>query len=242
MYFGNVRDSKKSNYFRKMKKIVFMLAAMILCSLSLSAQNEVKLRFGLLGGFNMTKWNGELLPDYSKTYNDFLEASSIDDLEDAGFTPGFHVGALADMVINDKWSIQPELLFAMEGSKVVDDKFSALFIKIPVVVYYNFLNVGPGQLSPGLGVYFAGAVGGSRGDGGDTFGKEGVLDEFDWGVNVKVNYEFQKFASGLFAGLYFAQGLTTSKTTGFGLSVGYKFKYWKYLKRVYNTGVLEYNP
>ncbi|MBR6659147.1 MAG: PorT family protein [Paludibacteraceae bacterium] len=225
-----------------MKKIVFMLAAMVLCAFSLSAQKEVKLRFGVLGGFNMTKWNGELLPDYSESIEDVLAASSFTDLEDAGFTPGFHVGALADMVINDKWSIQPELLFAFEGSKVFDDQFRALFIKIPVIVYYNILNVGPGQLSPGIGPYFAGAVGGSSKEYGDTFGKDGVLDEFDWGLNVKVNYEFQKFASGLFAGAYFAQGFTTSKTTGFGISVGYKFQYWKYLKKVYNTGVLEYNP
>ena len=91
-----------------------------------------------------------LLTEEVKTYKEFLETPTLVDLEDAGFTPGFHVGALADMVINEKWSIQPELLFAMEGSKVVDDKFSALFIKIPVVVYYNILNVGPGQLSPGL--------------------------------------------------------------------------------------------
>lgn len=223
-----------------MKKFVFILAAMLLCSFTLSAQSEVKLRFGVLGGFNMTKWNGGLLPDYSLPKEEF-DAIDFSDLEDAGLTPGFHIGALADMVINDKWSIQPELLFSFEGSKVGSDKYRALFIKIPVIVYYNILNVGPGQLSPGVGPYFAGAVGGSS-DAGKTFGEDGVLDEFDWGLQVKANYEFQKFATGLYAGLYFAQGFTTSKTTGFGLSVGYKFKYWKYLKRVYNTGVLEYNP
>ena len=56
-----------------MKKIVFMLAAMMLCAFSLSAQKEVKLRFGVLGGFNMTKWNGELLPDYSESIEDVLQ-------------------------------------------------------------------------------------------------------------------------------------------------------------------------
>lgn len=233
-----------------MKKIVFMLAAMVLCAFSLSAQKEVKLRFGVLGGFNMTKWNGDgFLPDYNSETKEGITPTTFSKFEDAGFTPGFHVGALADMVINDKWSIQPELLFTFEGSKVAkvtesfevkESKYTALFIKIPLIVYYNILNVGPGQLSPGVGPYFAGAIGGS-GDEGDTFGPNG-FDEFDWGLNVKVNYEFQKFASGLFAGAYFAQGFTTSKTTGFGISVGYKFQYWKYLKKVYNTGVLEYNP
>ena len=127
-----------------MKKIVFMLAAMMLCAFSLSAQKEVKLRFGVLGGFNMTKWNGDgFLPDYNSETKEGITPTTFSKFEDAGFTPGFHVGALADMVINDKWSIQPELLFTFEGSKVAkvtesfevkESKYTALFIKIPLIV------------------------------------------------------------------------------------------------------------
>lgn len=225
-----------------MKKIIFAVFAMIV-SLSSMAQKDVKVRFGVEGGFNMTKWNGALVPNYAHETDQL-----ISDFASSGMKPGFHVGGLADLVIQDKWSIQPELLVTMEGSKIaINDsigskKVTALYIRIPILVYYNIMNVGPGQLSPGLGFFFAGGIGGSVEDGGKTFGDDGVLDEFDWGLNVKVAYELQKVASGLFVSAGFSQGFSTSKSTGISLSVGYKFQYAKFLKRAYNTGLLEYNP
>ncbi len=243
-----------------MKKICFVLMAMILCAFAAFGQKDVKVRFGVEGGFNMTQWNGNLLPDYSQSVDNFKR-----DLSDAGIKPGFHAGVLADLVIQTHWSIQPEVLFTMEGSKVTQNlrvkvpsldpeaevqyvdsvaekNVTAFYIRIPILVYYNITNVGPGQLSPGIGFFFAGGVGGSVEGGGKTFGDDGVLDEFDWGLNVKVNYEMQKKVSGLFAGIGFSQGFSTSKSTGLSVSVGYKFQYAKFLKRAYNTGILEYNP
>ncbi len=232
-----------------MKKIVFALLAMLFASLTISAQKEVKVRFGVEAGFNMTKWNGELLPKYpeviGETASDFFSEFKFDD---SGMRPGFHAGGLMDLVIQDRWSIQPEVLFTMEGSKIkMDDSTgykncTALYIRIPILVYYNIMNVGPGQLSPGLGFFFAGGVGGSVEGGGKTFGTDGVLDEFDWGVNVKVAYELQKVASGLYMSAGFSQGFTTSKSTGISVSAGYKFQYAKIFKKKYNTGILEYNP
>ena len=225
-----------------MRKIIFAVIAMMV-GLTAMAQKDVKVRFGVEGGFNMTKWNGALVPNYTKEMDEI-----VSDFSNSGMKPGFHVGGLADLVIQDKWSIQPELLFTMEGSKIAindsigEKKVSALYIRIPILVYYNIMNVGPGQLSPGLGFFFAGGVGGSVEDGGDTFGDDGILDEFDWGLNVKVAYEMQKMVSGLFASVGFSQGFSTSKSTGISVSVGYKFQYAKFLKRAYNTGLLEYNP
>ncbi|MCQ2209783.1 MAG: PorT family protein [Paludibacteraceae bacterium] len=225
-----------------MKKIFFSLLVMLLGSLTVSAQKDVKVRFGLEGGFNMTQWNGEMVPNYT-----LPTESIITEFSDAGLKPGFHAGGLMDLVIQDHWSIQPELLFAMEGSKIKvgEEDFvnaTALYIRIPILVYYNFLNVGPGQLSPGIGIFLSGGVGGTVENGGKTFGTDGILDEFDWGANVKIAYELQKVASGLFFSAGFSQGLTTSKSTGLSVSVGYKFQYAKIFKRAYNTGVLEYNP
>lgn len=220
-----------------MKKAFIAFVALILISASLSAQKTVKVRFGVEAGFNLTKWNGDFLPNYE------LEIpSSAADIEDAGFNPGFHIGGLADLMITEKWTIQPELLLSYEGTKANDVKVTAMYIKVPVLVYYKFHNVGPGTLYPGLGFFFAGAVGGKVDGETNTFGDEGIMDEFDWGLNVKVTYEMSKFVNGMFASLGFSQGLTTSKTLGLGLSVGYKFAYCKFLKRAYNTGILEYNP
>ncbi len=241
-----------------MKKLFFVLASLLLLSSSVMAEKDVKLRFGLEAGFNMTKWNGSLMPNYG-VKPELIKATA--NIDDASVRPGFHAGLMADIVIETHWSIQPELLFQMEGSELtlpfaeyddegaliaegtVTDKYSAAYIRIPVILYYNITNVGPGQLSPGVGLFLAGGVGGhAKATGQKTFGVDGVLDEFDWGLNVKLAYELQKVASGLYMSAGFSQGFTTSKSTGLSVSVGYKFQYWKGIKRAYNTGILEYNP
>lgn len=241
-----------------MKKIFIALAALFLLSSGAVAEKDVKVRFGLEGGFNLTKWNGDLMPDY-KVSPELIKATA--NIDDASVKPGFHAGALMDIIIQNKWSIQPEFLFQLEGSELtlpftatddegnvvaegeVTEKYTAGYIRIPVVIYYNIANVGPGQLSPGLGLFFAGGVCGKGSETDrETFGVDGILDEFDWGLNVKFGYEFQQFASGLYLNAGFSQGLSTSKSTGMNFSVGYKFQYWKGIKRAYNTGILEYNP
>ncbi|MBR5695559.1 MAG: PorT family protein [Paludibacteraceae bacterium] len=246
-----------------MKKIIIALATLLMLTSNVFAEKDVKVRFGLEGGFNMTKWNGDLMPSYGVSPEMIAATANI---EDASIRPGFHAGALMDIIIEKHWSIQPEVLFQLEGSTVkaplivdaydeegnvigeavgdtIEEKYTAGYIRIPVVLYYNIMNVGPGQLSPGLGLFFAGGVcGKSDKTERNTFGVGGILDEFDWGPTVKVGYEFQEVANGLYLNLGFSQGLTTSKTTGLNLSVGYKFQYWKGIKRAYNTGILEYNP
>lgn len=246
-----------------MKKIFIALATLLFLSSNVFAEKDVKVRFGLEGGFNMTKWNGDLMPDYNVSPNLIAKTADIDD---ASVRPGFHAGALMDIVIEKHWSIQPEILFQLEGSEVtspiigakyneegevigdevtgeITEKYTAGYIRIPVLLYYNIMNVGPGQLSPGLGFFFAGGVcGQSDITRRSTFGVDGILDEFDWGANVKVAYEFQSKISGLYLSAGFSQGFTTSKSTGLSVSVGYKFPYWKGIKRAYNTGILEYNP
>ncbi|MCR5497793.1 MAG: PorT family protein [Paludibacteraceae bacterium] len=249
-----------------MKKIVFALATLLLLTSNAFAEKDVKVRFGLEGGFNMTKWNGDLMPNYGVSPELIAATARIDD---ASVRPGFHAGALMDIIIEKHWSIQPEVLFQLEGSEIttpvipveveqqqeglevepqpadltITEKYTAGYIRVPVVLYYNIMNVGPGQLSPGLGVFFAGGVCGSGSESGrNTFGVDGILDEFDWGPTVKIGYEFQNVASGLYLNAGFSQGVTTSMSTGFNFTVGYKFQYWKGIKRAYNTGILEYNP
>jgi hypothetical protein len=231
-----------------MRRLAFAIVALMsfICTMSVSAQKDVKVRFGVEGGFNMTKWNGEVLPHYDLA--GIGEIPRI--LDDASIQCGFHAGVLADLVIQDHWSIQPEILFTMEGSNLStslegdslglsseSQKVKAFYIRIPILVYYNFTNIGPGQLSPGLGFFFAGGVAGEAFEGDSP-----LLDEFDWGLNVKVAYELQKYAPGLFLSAGFSQGFSTSKSTGMNVTVGYKFQYAKFLKRAYNTGILEYNP
>ena len=43
-----------------MRRLAFAIVALMsfICTMSVSAQKDVKVRFGVEGGFNMTKWNG----------------------------------------------------------------------------------------------------------------------------------------------------------------------------------------
>lgn len=268
-----------------MKKIYFTIAVMVMSIFMVSAkERDVMVRFGVEGGFNITKWNGTVLPELSVEGG----GEQTRTLDKASLQCGFSAGVLADLIIQTHWSIQPEILFAMEGSKLtvttqynenherteyeedewgnlvpkvdpepevvdpenpesqevkkpksetVEENVKAYYIRIPIIVYYNITNVGPGQLSPGVGFFFAGGIGGNA-----FKDDKKLLDEFDWGLNVKVAYEIQKGPSGLFVNVGFSQGFTESKSTGMNVSVGYKFKYAKFLKRKYNTGILEYNP
>lgn len=142
----------------------------MLSALFVSAQNDVKVRFGVEAGYNMSKWDGD--------YKDMMGAT---------FKPGFNLGGLAEIQVNQLWSIQPELLISMEGTKTdgrvlsfgqnkeanmngsalsiqFPDVVDAWYIKVPIFAYYNFNHVGPGRLSPGLGIYLGWAFAGKTED------------------------------------------------------------------------------
>ncbi len=201
-----------------MKKIFFAFSLMLLSFVwTAQAQQDVTVRFGGVAGFNMSKWGG----DFS------------DDLETT-FKPGFHIGGVAEMIINRKWSIQPELLFSLQGtnSGVLDKGISAMYLKIPLVAYRNFsIAKGAGRLSPGVGFYCAEGITGKFNGDTNIFDHTG---RFDWGLEIKVNYEIQNGkVKGMFAGLGFSQGFCEARPMLLGLSVGYKFKASEWLSSTY---------
>lgn len=74
-----------------MKKLV--LSALAVCALSGSAFAQQEVKFGPKAGVN------------------FANLSNLDDSE---MKIGFHVGAVAEIKFNDKFSIQPELLYSAQ--------------------------------------------------------------------------------------------------------------------------------
>lgn len=212
-----------------MKKIFFTLSLLLAVSLStVEAQEDVKVRFGVTAGFGMTKWNG----DYSSDFG-------------TSFKPGFRLGGVAEMMLTPKWSVQPELLFSYEGTgtDALGDA-NAMYIKLPILAYYNFQNIGPGQLSPGVGPYFAGGIGGKC-DGESTLGYDGLAEKFDWGIQIRAAYELQTLGVANLNGMYgfvgYEQGFTKTYNMGLLVGVGYKFQYNKWLKSAYNKGIFKYD-
>ena len=76
-----------------MKKI--LLSAVALMAFGFSNAQEVS--YGVKGGLNLSNLAG--------------------DIEDTKSLLGAHVGAFAEIKITDKFSVQPELLFSMQGAK-----------------------------------------------------------------------------------------------------------------------------
>lgn len=150
-----------------MRRVLFAII-LTLSSLLVFAEPDVKLRIGLQAGYNMSKWNGD--------FNDSLGTK---------FKNGFHAGAAFELMLNDKWSIQPALMLNVEGTKLdsfpilgsktlTDVKVNTIGIMLPVDVMYSIHHVGPGRLVPSLGLYVNGGIGGKT-EGVGTFDDESIF-------------------------------------------------------------------
>ncbi|NVK51303.1 MAG: PorT family protein [Flavobacteriaceae bacterium] len=88
--------------------------------------------FGVKGGVNFSNQNF----NYSTEEGNF-------DLGTASLT-SYHVGFYADWMFNEKFGLQPEILYSREGAKInlffVDFDQVLSFIKVPVLFKYKPLN------------------------------------------------------------------------------------------------------
>lgn len=105
-----------------MKKLNVLLMA-LLVSLVVTAQDEPK--FGLKGGLNLAKLN----------YNNGT---------DADWRTGFHAGGLAHIHLTPSFSLQPEVYYSSQGTKLPfgNDKLNLnlSYINVPLLLQYNFAN------------------------------------------------------------------------------------------------------
>lgn len=113
-----------------MKKIFLVVAAVAFFAAQGIAQD---LNFGAKGGVNLSKFIG-------------------DDANDSDMLTSFHLGLVAEYMVNDQFAIQPELLFSAEGAKAetakIESKSKLNYINIPVMFKYYVapgfsINAGP---------------------------------------------------------------------------------------------------
>ncbi|MFT3934375.1 MAG: porin family protein [Chitinophagaceae bacterium] len=117
-------------------KRIFLLA--ILASVTIISNAQVQ--FGAKASFNFSN----------------VSVSPKDAGESYKFTPGFNVGGLAAIGLTENFTLQPEVLFSMQGSKgkytdgstTVNSTLSLGYINIPVLAKYKtssgfFAEVGP---------------------------------------------------------------------------------------------------
>ena len=171
-----------------MKKIILSILAVA----AFGTANAQDIKFGVKAGANFSNFTGDADSD-GKT--------------------GFYVGGLADFAISEKFHVQPELLYSMEGAKDAEMDF----LRIPIMAKYYVMDGLNLQAGPVLGF---------------KINAEEGLDEatksLDYGLGFGAAYELEK---GLFFDVRYNLGLSNISdvdgfdigTSAFQVGLGYRF-------------------
>ena len=147
----------------------------------------------------------------------------------------FHIGGLVEIPIADKISIQPEILYSAQGSKVnygfgTNEDTKIDYINIPIMGKYHIIAGLSGEIGPVIGVLVkAEGVDFESGDVGDT---KDQYKSTDIGIGIGASY---RLPMGIFASLRYNKGLTDindiddstfsakNQNNVFQVSAGYSF-------------------
>lgn len=140
---------------------------------------------------------------------------------------GFHVGGFAEIMITDKFAVQPEILYSMQGAEADegDGKINLDYITIPIMAKYFVAEGFSVEAGPQVGFLTRAELSG----GGATIDVKDFTETTDFGVNVGLGYSLPMGV--MFSGRYNIGLSDTEKNNDgdavrngvFQLSVGYKF-------------------
>ena len=162
-----------------MKKL-FLFMALAVFALNVNAQDETLqaetsqgVTFGVKAGMNFANLNG--------------------DIEENDMKLGFHFGGVAEIMFNDKFAVQPELLYSSQGTQFdfagETLKYNLDYINVPVMAKYYVAEGFSVEAGPQVGFLVSAK---SKFD-GDTEDIED-LKSIDFGFNFGAGY---KLDSGL---------------------------------------------
>lgn len=100
-----------------MKKLFVMAVLLIAGSSSMNAQG---LDFGVKAGANFAKLDGEGISGDNLT--------------------SFHVGALLELNVFENFSIQPEVLYSSQGTKIEDEDIKLDYLSVPVLAKFYLIS------------------------------------------------------------------------------------------------------
>ncbi len=210
-----------------MKKITLSIIAV----LAFGFTNAQEVKFGVKAGMNLSTWTGD-------TEGVNLKSKV-----------GFNGGGFVAIQFSEKLTLQPEVLFSTQGTKidnqavdinedgvvdvVGDVCFNLSYINVPVMVKYYPVKGFNVELGPQIG-FLVGAktVTKLQGYSGESkIDVKEIFESIDFGVNFGAGYDFTENIS---AGIRYNLGLANIakteagddskiKNSVFSLSVGYKF-------------------
>ncbi len=146
-----------------MKKIVVFLSCFILGNLM--AQS---IKFGVKAGLNL---------------------ANLTNIENSGIKKGFHLGGVSEFEVNDRFYVQPELLFSVHGTKIIDNdnkdnSIRLVYVTIPFMMKYYI----KGGLCAEAGPYVSFNL--SSYQGRNDYAKDISEDiaGLDYGIGLGLNY------------------------------------------------------
>ncbi|PJE42219.1 MAG: hypothetical protein CUR32_05310 [Flavobacterium sp.] len=179
-----------------MKKIILTMAAVFAVSFA-NAQDKKggssDMKFGVKAGLNNSNYTGDA---------------------DTDAATSFYVGGLVDFAVSEKFHVQPELLYSVEGA----DEDSMTFLRLPIMAKYYVADGFSLQAGPEFAFKIA--------------AENELTDEFtkslDYGLGIGAGYELE---SGLFFDARYNLGLANiSDVDGFDVGtssiqvgLGYRF-------------------
>lgn len=185
-----------------MKKII--LSAIAVMAFGFANAQETK--FGVKGGLNFANLGGDA---------------------DGDLVTSFHVGALAEIKLTDKFAIQPEIVLSGQGADFSEDGLDSLielsYLNVPVMAKYYVIEKLSLEAGPQIGFLLS-----AKNEDVD------VKDSFksiDFGFNLGAGYDITEH---FFAGVRYNIGLSNisdfpdeadfkTNNSVFSVSVGYKF-------------------
>ena len=197
-----------------MKKL-FLTAAAIF---AFGFANAQETKFGVKAGLNLGTLTGDV-------ENAFVDS-------DMHMRLSFHVGGFAEIKLSDKFAVQPELLYSVEGGKQdVDGESEKLiwdlaYINVPIMAKYYATDKLSIEAGPQIGFLTKAEA---------TFDGDTVADFKDdskstaFSLNLGAGYNF---TDNIFGSLRYTIGMSNiidqddfdSKSNVLALSVGYKFQ------------------
>ncbi|WP_196893215.1 porin family protein [Aureivirga marina] len=203
-----------------MKKLITSIACATALFFSANS-NAQEVEFGAKAGINFSNASGDIKNNSAKL--------------------GFYVGGLADIKISDKFSIQPELVYSLEGYNLetltVDGASITTEDKPLNLSYLNVAGMAKYYITDGLNVEAGPQIGfllGASFDGESEISGVEIKDGYksiNFGLNFGAGYELE---SGLGFNARYALGLSSiaedvdgesfsEKTATFSIGVFYKF-------------------
>lgn len=157
-----------------MKKIYVFIALLLCLHFGVKAQ---ELHFGIKGGLNFASIGGDETGDIK------------------GLT-SFHIGALMEVMLNEQFSLQPEVIYSAQGGKEDggDGELNFDYINVPIMAKYYATEALSIEAGPQFGILVNSKISGE----GEELDLDDITKSFEFGLGVGLSYKILEnlFVSG----------------------------------------------